>query len=54
MKKVDEVVDMGNFTKISVDDFGDLIVVFDDGDEMFELTMSARDVFENLKEFFDE
>ena len=54
MKKVDEQVDMGNFTTISIDDMGDLIVVYDDSDELFELSLSAREVFEHLKEFFDE
>lgn len=54
MRNVDEKVDMGNFTTISMDDFGDMVVVFDDGDEMFEVSLNGREVFEHLREFFDE
>lgn len=54
MKQVDETVDMGNFTTISVDDMGQLMVVYDDGDEMFEIPLEARDVLTHLREFFDE
>lgn len=54
MKKVDEVVFMKNHTTISVDEMGDLVVVYDDTDEMFELSLSAKEVYEHLKEFFDE
>lgn len=54
MKKVDEKVDMGNFTTICVDEVGELVVEFDDGDLYFEVTLTAREVYEHLKEFFDE
>ena len=54
MKQVDETVDMGNFTTISVDDMGQLMVVYDDGDEVFEIALEARDVLTHLREFFDE
>lgn len=54
MKLVDETVDMGNFTTISVDDMGQLMVVYDDGDEMFEVPLDAREVLAHLREFFDE
>jgi len=54
MKKVDEQVDMGNHTVISVDDMGDLVVLYDDGDEMWEVPLDARTVLHHLREFFDE
>lgn len=54
MKQVDETVDMGNFTTISVDDIGQLMVVYDDGDEMFAVPLDAREVMAHLREFFDE
>ena len=54
MKQVDETVDMGNFTTIAMDDFGDMIVVYDDGDEQFELSLNGREVLAQLREFFDE
>ena len=54
MKKVDETVDMGNFTTISVDDCGDMMVIYDDGDEMWEVPLDARKVLAELREFFDE
>ncbi|MDA8883049.1 hypothetical protein N9I00_01465 [bacterium] len=54
MKKVDETVDMGNFTTISVDDCGDLMIVYDDSDEMWEIPLDARKVLAELQEFFDE
>jgi hypothetical protein len=54
MKAVDETVDMGNFTTIAVDDMGQLMVVYDDGDEMWEVPLDARQVLAELREFFDE
>ena len=54
MKVVDETVDMGNFTTISIDDMGELMVVYDDGDEMWEVPLDARKVLAELREFFDE
>ena len=54
MKTVDEKVDMGNFTTIHVDETGDLQVVYDDGDETWEVPLDARTVLEHLREFFDE
>lgn len=54
MKLVDEIVDMGNFTTVSVDDMGVLSLTFDDGDELFEFGVNARELFEHLREFFDE
>ena len=54
MKTVNETVDMGNFTTISVDELGDLMIVYDDGDEMWEVPLDARKVLSELREFFDE
>lgn len=54
MHSVNEKVDMGNFTTVEVDDMGQLLVTFDDGDEMFEVYLDAREVFAQLREFFDE
>ena len=54
MKQVDETVDMGNFTTISVDDCGDLMIVYDDSDEIWEVPLDARKVLAELREFFDE
>ena len=54
MKKTDEIVDMGNFTTISVDDLGDITVNFDDEDETWEVSLDARKVLAELREFFDE
>lgn len=54
MKNIDEKVDMGNFTTIHIDEMGELWVVYDDGDEMWEVPLDAREVLEQLREFFDE
>ena len=54
MKLVDETVDMGNFTTIHIDEMGELRVVYDDGDEMWEVPLDAREVLAHLREFFDE
>lgn len=54
MKLVDEKVDMGNFTTIHIDEVGQLFVEFDDGDLYFEVPLTAREVYEHLREFFDE
>ena len=54
MKKVDEKVDMGNFPTISIDDMGQLMVVYDDSDEMWEVPLDARELLVHLREFFDE
>ena len=54
MQHVDEKVDMGNFTTIEIDDMGQLLITFDDGDLMFEIDLNARQLMEHLREFFDE
>jgi hypothetical protein len=54
MKTVNEKVDMGNFTTIEVNEFGELMVIFDDSDLMVEVPLDARDVYEHLREFFGE
>lgn len=54
MTQVDEKIDMGNHTKVSVCEMGVLNIEFDDGDEQFDLGVNARELFEHLREFFDE
>ena len=54
MKAVNEKIDMGNFTTIEVNEFGELMVIFDDSDLMVEVPLDARAVFEHLREFFGE
>lgn len=54
MKTVDELVKLDTHTTMYIDDVGDLVVTYDDSDEMFELSLNARDVLAHLREFFDE
>ena len=42
MKTVDQVVDMGNHTNISIDYCGDIRIVYDDSDLMFSVELNAR------------
>ena len=53
MKKVNEIVDLGNYVSISINEFGGLVVSFDDTDIMFDIDLPAKDVYVHLKEFFD-
>ena len=54
MKTSYEKVDMGNFTTIEINEFGELIVIFDDSDFMVEVPLDARVVYDHLREFFGE
>lgn len=54
VKKPNEIVDIGNFTTIFVDEFGELVIEYNDTDLRFDISLTARDLYEHLKEFFKE
>ena len=54
MKSTNEKVDMGGFITMFVDEFGELVIEYDDTDLAFDFSITARDLYEHLKEFFDE
>lgn len=54
MKKPNEIVDMVNFTTIFVDEFGELVIEYNDTDLRFDISLTARDLYKHLKEFFKE
>jgi len=56
MKSVDEVVHLDEQTTVVIDDCGDMALHFEDieEDDEWRIEVNARDLFEHLREFFDE
>lgn len=46
---------LNEYVTVEIDDCGDLTFIYDDTDEVFEISgFKARELFELLQDFFDE